>query len=185
MEIAIKDLDETYEQEMDSHQDIRVYIEEKVIKKEDEVDYMIDREEEFLKTSKEKKIALVKHIEAEEAAISDQMAELIHKKNKFDQELDKYYDVTRAKQKMDGAIDELKLKLESDNGQQSVDLYNREKNMIVDGENLKTEMGNRIDKLHFEYSKNSKPQIKNVSQIQILQNKAMRKKLDRLDKKGL
>ena len=74
-----------------------------------------------------------------------------HKKNKFDQELDKYYDVsfsreykninvptwklwfqvTRAKQKMDGAIDELKLKLKSDNGQQSVDLYNREKNMIV------------------------------------------------------
>ena len=39
--------------------------------------------------------------------------------------------MTRAKQKMDGAIDELKLKLESDNGQQSVDLYNREKNMIV------------------------------------------------------
>ena len=32
---------------------------------------------------------------------------------------------------MDGAIDELKLKLKSDNGQQSVDLYNREKNMIV------------------------------------------------------
>ena len=48
MEIAIKDLDETYEQEMDSHQDIRVYIEEKVIKKEDEVDYMIDREEVIL-----------------------------------------------------------------------------------------------------------------------------------------
>lgn len=45
-------------------------------------------------------------------------------------------------------------------------------------------MESRIDKLHFEYSKNSKPQIKNVSQIQILQNKAMRKKLDRLDKKG-
>ena len=45
-------------------------------------------------------------------------------------------------------------------------------------------MEKRIDKLHFEYSKNSKPQIKNVSQIQILQNKAMRKKLDRLDKKG-
>ena len=45
MEIAIKDLDETYEQEMDSHQDIRVYVEEKVIKKEDEVDFMIDREE--------------------------------------------------------------------------------------------------------------------------------------------
>jgi len=32
---------------------------------------------------------------------------------------------------MDGAIDELKLKLKSDNSQQSVDLYNREKNMIV------------------------------------------------------
>ena len=30
---------------MDSHQDIRVYVEEKVIKKEDEVDFMIDREE--------------------------------------------------------------------------------------------------------------------------------------------
>ena len=45
LEIAIKDLDETYEQEMDSHQDIRVYVEEKVIKKEDEVDFMIDREE--------------------------------------------------------------------------------------------------------------------------------------------
>ena len=39
--------------------------------------------------------------------------------------------MTRAKQKMDGAIDELKLKLKSDNSQQSVDLYNREKNMIV------------------------------------------------------
>ena len=48
LEIAIKDLDETYEQELDSHQDIRVYIEEKVIKKEDEVDYMIDREEVIL-----------------------------------------------------------------------------------------------------------------------------------------
>ena len=48
MEIAIKDLDETYEQEMDSHQDIRVYVEEKVIKKEDEVDFMIDREEVIL-----------------------------------------------------------------------------------------------------------------------------------------
>ena len=46
-------------------------------------------------------------------------------------------------------------------------------------------MESRIDKLHFEYSKNSKPQIKNVSQIQILQNKAMRKKLDRLDKKAV
>lgn len=42
-----------------------------------------------------------------------------------------WFKVTRAKQKMDGAIDELKLKLKSDNGQQSVDLYNREKNMIV------------------------------------------------------
>ena len=50
---------------------------------------------------------------------------------------------------------------------------------------MKTEMESRIDKLHFEYSKNSKPQIKNVSQIQILQNKAMRKKLDRLDKKAV
>ena len=45
LDLAIKDLDETYEQEMDSHQDIRVYVEEKVIKKEDEVDFMIDREE--------------------------------------------------------------------------------------------------------------------------------------------
>lgn len=45
LEIAIKDLDETYEQEMDSHQDIRLYVEEKVIKKEDAVDFMIDREE--------------------------------------------------------------------------------------------------------------------------------------------
>ena len=45
LEIAIKDLDEIYEQEMDSHQDIRVYVEEKVIKKADEVDFMIDREE--------------------------------------------------------------------------------------------------------------------------------------------
>ena len=44
-------------------------------------------------------------------------------------------------------------------------------------------MESRINKLHFEYSKNSKPQIENVSQIQILQNKAMRKKLDRLDKR--
>ena len=39
--------------------------------------------------------------------------------------------VTRAKQKMDGAIDELKLKLKTDNDQQTVDLYDREKNMIV------------------------------------------------------
>ena len=37
---------------------------------------------------------------------------------------------------MDGAIDELKLKLKSDNGQQSVDLYNREKNMIVGKDSL-------------------------------------------------
>ena len=41
------------------------------------------------------------------------------------------FQVTRAKQKMDGAIDELKLKLKTDNDQQTVDLYNREKNMIV------------------------------------------------------
>ena len=45
--------------------------------------------------------------------------------------------MTRAKQKMDGAIDELKLKLKSDNGQQSVDLYNREKNMIVGKDSLR------------------------------------------------
>ena len=32
---------------------------------------------------------------------------------------------------MDGAIDELKLKLQTDNDQHTVDLYNREKNMIV------------------------------------------------------
>ena len=38
---------------------------------------------------------------------------------------------------MDGAIDELKLKLKSDNGQQSVDLYNREKNMIVGKDSLR------------------------------------------------
>jgi len=38
---------------------------------------------------------------------------------------------------MDGAIDELKLKLKSDNGQQSVDLYNREKNIIVGKDSLR------------------------------------------------
>ena len=41
---------------------------------------------------------------------------------------------------MDGAIDELKLKLKSDNSQQSVDLYNREKNMIVGKDSSKSIM---------------------------------------------
>ena len=60
------------------------------------------------------------------------------------------FKVTRAKQKMDGAIDELKLKLKSDDGQQSADLYNREKNMIVgkDSSNVLGECSGRVSPLN-------------------------------------
>ena len=45
LDIVIKDMEELYEQESQSHSDIRAYIEDKVIKKEDAVDLMVDREE--------------------------------------------------------------------------------------------------------------------------------------------
>ena len=41
---------------------------------------------------------IVKHIETEEESISEQLSELNHKKSKFDQELDKYYDVSLSRE---------------------------------------------------------------------------------------
>ena len=56
--------------------------------------------------------------------------------------------------------------------------------MVYEVERNKLDMEEHIHDLHRRYSKYSKPQIKRVSQVQIINNKRLRKKLDKADKKS-
>ena len=56
--------------------------------------------------------------------------------------------------------------------------------MVYTTERNKAEMENRIEDLHRSYSQFSRPQILRVSQVQIINNKRLRRKLSKADQKS-
>jgi len=184
LDVETDELKEYLESNGSAQQDIKDFIEKKVIKKEDKIDLMIDIEEEHLKVSKEVINELNIKLEAEADDLKEKLSVITHAFNKIDQESSKHYEIRKARAKLNAQIEAHKKTLR-DNEERNTDfLYEKAKQMVYCVERNKVEMETRIDELHRSYSQFSRPQILRVSQVQIINNKRLRRKLTKADAKS-